>query len=460
MPKPSRRASPSLAAFLSFLWPGLGQLYLRRRYVALVFALPMGVVLIWAVLQLSNGALWFAAAMLGSDYALTIVLLAVVVGLWRAASIVYAFLDRSRVRTASVRDRIVLAVLLVAVVGVHGAVAVNAWSVRDFDIQVASNQFADASQDPSSPDPSSPDPTALASGTPIPYQVEAGITPSPLAHRVTFLLTGLDFTAGRGHALNDTLLVVSLNTQTGEVAMISIPRDTTLFPLYWGGFSKIKINALQTYVRNHWVISGDGPMTTLTKELGYLVGVPMNYYAQIDMDGFTKLIDIVGGVDVINPKALADSYYGSWHEPAGPIHLDGKNALIYVRSRHSAGDNDYGRAGRQQDVMIAVAKKLTSPSMLPNFQQILSQAGKSIQTNFPLDSVKDYSSLLAQFSSGSVAKCVLGPPYSWHPADSTTNGAYTSNLKMYLVANLSVQYFGSESRYYGQKGVVPAPCAS
>ena len=456
-----RRVSPSLAALLSFLWPGLGQLYVRRRYAALLFALPMFLVLIWAALQLIHGAFWFAAAMLGSDYALTIAVLAVAVGLWRAASMLYAFFDRPRVRAASKWDRLALAVLLIAVVGVQGTVAVNALAVRDFDLQVASNQFADTSPAPSIDAPGATPSTSGPVSSPIPYQVEPGVTPAPLLHRVTVLLTGLDFTAGRDHALNDTLLLVSLDTQTGKVAMISVPRDTADFPLYWGGTAAVtlKINAMQTYIRNHWLFPPDPPMTALTKEIGYLVGIPVNYYAQINMDGFVQLIDLVGGVDVINPTALSDPYYGTWHEPAGPIHLDGKNALIYVRSRHSVGGSDWARAGRQQDVLVALVKKLASPSMVLQFQQVLGLAGNAIQTNFPLDTVKDYSQFLEGFSSASVSGCVLGPPYSWLPATSTTGGSSTSRLNLDKVADLSVQLFGADSRYYGQKGVVPAPCA-
>ncbi len=93
------------------------------------------------------------------------------------------------------------------------------------------------------------------------------------------------------------------------------------------------------------------------------------------------------------------------------------------------------------------------------FQQVLGLAGNAIQTNFPLDTVKDYSQFLEGFSSASVSGCVLGPPYSWLPATSTTGGSSTSRLNLDKVADLSVQLFGADSRYYGQKGVVPAPCA-
>jgi polyisoprenyl-teichoic acid--peptidoglycan teichoic acid transferase len=327
--------------------------------------------------------------------------------------------------------------------------------VSDFDRRIASNDFSQ-NTDGTSVDASGPN------GTPIPYYVEPGVTPAPLAHRVTILLTGVDFMAGRDHALNDTLLVVSLDTDAGQVAMISVPRDTAGFPLYYGGTSSptMKINSIQTYVRNHWLRSPDPPMTTLTKEIGYLIGIPVNYYAQIDMDGFVQLIDLVGGVDVVNPTALADDpFYPGWQEPAGPIHLDGKNALIYVRSRDTPGSNDYYRDSRQQDVLIALEKKLANPGMAPQFQQVLGLAGKLIQTNFPLETVKDYTPYVAKFTSGPVLRCVLGQPYSYYVPRSTT-GVSTTRLNMDLVANLSVQYFGTESRYYGQAGVAPAPCQS
>ncbi len=454
----SRRNSPSLAAFLSFVWPGLGQLYQRQHRAALVFAVPAVIVLLWAVLQLIHGPVWFALAMLGSDYALTIALLAVLVGIWRGLSILHAFVASVGRHSPSRTERGILAILLVAVLAVHGVVAANALAVFNFDRQIASNDFPQTSPDPQAD--SSGFPSEVPGMTSIPYDVEPGNTPDPSSHRITVLLTGVDFQTGRSHALNDTLLVVSLDTETGQSAMISVPRDTTGYPLYWGGTGQVKINAFQTYIRNHWIKAPDLPMTALEKEIGFLVGIPVNYYAQIDMDGFKELINLVGGVDVVNPKPLADPYYGNWHQPAGPIHLDGKNALIYVRSRHSAGDNDYGRSSRQQDVLIALAKKLASPAMALKLQQVLGLAGGAIQTNFPMGTMKDYLSFLEDFTSAAVSRCVLGPPYSWHPDSSTTGGAWTSQLKLDKVANLSVQLFGTESRYYGQKGVVPAPCAS
>ena len=130
-------------------------------------------------------------------------------------------------------------------------------------------------------------------------------------------------------------------------------------------------------------------------------------------------------------------------------------------NERDAGDDDTGhRAGRQQQLLTALAKKIASPSGIGRLPKLLSLASKIIQTNFPLNTAKDYVTLIRQIGSGDITNCVLGPPYDYHPATNLTKGAWTSRLMIPLVAGLSVQLFGSDSTYYGMEGVVPAPCAS
>jgi LCP family protein required for cell wall assembly len=273
--------------------------------------------------------------------------------------------------------------------------------------------------------------------------------------RLTIVLIGTDFIAGRNHALTDTLMLVSVNLDTRAVAMVSVPRDTAGFPLYFGGSvtAKSKINALAKAVSSGSLKSPDSPMMTVANEVGYLVGVKPDYYAAIDMAGFISVVDLVGGVDVNNPRVLNDPFTCTY-VPAGKVHFDGAQALRYVRSREST--NDYYRAGRQQIVMMALRQKLATPAILPKLGNLLSVASKSIATNFPLNTVKDYVDTAEHVTS--ISHCVLGPPYNYSPSLSTTGGTYTSRLKLDRVANLSVYLFGADSRYYGQAGVSPAGC--
>ena len=105
---------------------------------------------------------------------------------------------------------------------------------------------------------------------------------------------------------------------------------------------------------------------------------------------------------------------------------------------------------------MALEKKMATPAMLPKLGSLLALAGKSIATNFPLKTAKNYVAIAEHPSS--ISHCVLGPPYDYHPDSSLTNGTWTSRLTLSQVANLSVYLFGTDSRYYGQAGVVPAPC--
>jgi anionic cell wall polymer biosynthesis LytR-Cps2A-Psr (LCP) family protein len=139
--------------------------------------------------------------------------------------------------------------------------------------------------------------------------------------------------------------------------------------------------------------------------------------------------------------------------PVGQHTLDGRNALAYVRSRFSAGDNDFNRSRRQQQVLLALREKLTRPEMLARIPTLFELAGKTVRTNFPADRVSEMVELAKQIDNDEVFTAVLGPPYALHPPSETTGGIYTLKLDMAKMAKLSIKLFGSESAYAQQ----PAP---
>jgi len=157
----------------------------------------------------------------------------------------------------------------------------------------------------------------------------------------------------------------------------------------------------------------------------------------------------------VNPRTIDDPSTGT-EVPAGPVYLDGENALKYVRSREGAGDSDYTRAGRQQDVLVALERKMLTPAVLPRLGTLISLAGQDIATDFPLETARDYVPDIQGITT--VSQCVLGPPYSVHPDMSLTGGTWTSQLDLDLVGGLSVFYFGRDSHYYGLPGIEPADC--
>jgi LCP family protein required for cell wall assembly len=274
--------------------------------------------------------------------------------------------------------------------------------------------------------------------------------------RVTILFTGVDAAPSRSEHLYDSIMVVSYDQATNSVQMVSVPRDSASFPFYFGGVDSAttKINSLPTYVRNGWIKSPDSPYITLVKQVSYLVGIPINYYAVMDLNGFTRMIDIVGGIDVVNASVIADPTYdwldghvGLFYLAAGPQHLVGKTALAYVRSRHGANNSDWKRASRQQEVLVALLHKMAQPSQLLKLPSLISTIGSSVTTTFPADKVADYVALGQDVPSKNFSQVVLGPPYSMTGISGSTSSTCLINAK---VAALSIQLCGKDSTWYGK----------
>jgi LCP family protein required for cell wall assembly len=283
-------------------------------------------------------------------------------------------------------------------------------------------------------------------------------TPS-IDSRVTILFTGVDAAAGRTETLYDSIMVVSYDPKTNSIEMVSVPRDSASFPMYFGNHPVVpvttRINSLPTYVHNGWVQSPDSPYMTLVKEVSYLVGIPINYYAVMDLDGFVKMIDAVGGIDVVNPSPINDPSYATpagqvigFKLAAGPQHLDGDQALAYVRSRHGADNSDWARSSRQQQVLVALLHKMAQPSEILALPGLISTLGSSVTTTFPANQVADYVAIGQNVPSQNIHEVVLGPPYTI-TGTSTVNAA--SCLVNAKVAALSIQLFGADSLWYGKK---------
>jgi LCP family protein required for cell wall assembly len=408
------------------LWPGLGQLYAGRRLLAVVFAIPAVVAVAVVFYEAREGATVLAARFLDPAFAWAAFVAVVGFGLWRLLSVIHAFVVGNRESTARTGERSVLVILLLLIVASHAAGAVYLWSAHD----IGTNTFGGGNAN---------DETAVVPVT---------------GSRTTILLTGLDQFSTRSEQLYDSIMVVSLDKATNRVAMVSVPRDTAGFPFYWGGTSKIKINALPTYVRNGWISSPDQPFPTLVKEVGYLVGVPINYYATMNLANFMTMIDMVGGIDIDNPAAISDPTY-DWLDgspygftlAAGRQHLDGRHALAYARSRHGSGNSDYARAGRQQQLLVALEQKMATPSVVINLPSWTQQAGSLIRTDFPAAQVADMVAAGQKIPADNFDRYVLGPPYS---VSSATATASTSCLMLDKVAPLSIKLFGQDSRYYGK----------
>jgi LCP family protein required for cell wall assembly len=422
------------------VWPGLGHLYTRRSRAAALFALPVLAVALLFIASAMQGLAHMAVLMITPSSALTIFVLVVLIGIWRLVSIADSMLGlgvRSPWRHG--RTARTFATLAAIVLVSHLAIGYVAWAFYDASSRIFTSDGASQA--------------AKASGSDE-LQVTPQTTPVSPTARINILLLGVDSAEHRTESLTDTLMVVSIDPVSGEVAMMSFPRDISNFEMPNGQIYHGKINSLMTYARTHPQQFPDGPLPTVMSELSYLLGAPIHYFAALDLEGFKRMIDLVGGVTVDNPRAIDDPRYDWLYSSkfgfflsAGVHTLDGTTALAYVRSRQGIGDTDFSRARRQQQVLLALRDKLIKPEMITRIPAILNVAADTISTNFPADRIGEMVDLATRTTQAAITQVVLGPPYAIHPPNSTTGGTYTLKLDMARMAKFSIKIFGHESRY-------------
>jgi anionic cell wall polymer biosynthesis LytR-Cps2A-Psr (LCP) family protein len=164
------------------------------------------------------------------------------------------------------------------------------------------------------------------------------------------------------------------------------------------------------------------------------------------------MITAVGGVTVDNPKPIDDPAYGGWtdgrpigfHLSAGIHELDGPTALAYARSRKGTGDNDFTRARRQQQLLVALGRKLSDPSMFPRIPEILSAAKDTVRTNVPPEELQLLLDVASSVRDDGIRKIVLGPPYAVNVPNTSM---YLLKFDQARLERISVELFGAESRY-------------
>lgn len=435
---------------LSFLWPGLGQLYAGNRRLAAIFAVPALLLLLLVAYELRQGPFVFAARFVDPAFSRTAAALVILFGAWRLAAVVHAFVGETGQISRRQLDRAV-AVALVAVIAVSHLGA-------GFLLAEASNttERIFASPNPSAIDLTLPSQVPGDSNGPGPNATPLH-TPS-IDGRVTILFTGYDSAPGRGETLYDSQMIVSYDPKSNSVQMLSMPRDATSFPMYYGRHPVVpvtlRLNSIPTNAsKGAFPGDPDSPYMTLVNEDSYLAGIQIDYYAAMDLNGFVKMIDTVGGIDVVNPVAINDNLYATpggtiigFHLAAGPQHLNGDQALAYVRSRKSPGDNDFGRSSRQQQVLIALLHKMAQPDQLLNLPSLITTVGSSVTTNFPANQVADYIAVGQNVPSENFTHVVLDPSSGY--SEYLPNGALC--LFNSALATESIKLFGADSLWYGK----------
>ncbi len=229
--------------------------------------------------------------------------------------------------------------------------------------------------------------------------------------RVNLMLLGGDAGDGRDGLRTDTTMVVSINTQTGDTVLFSLPRNLENMPFprsspmhdYWPdgydcGYSNgCILNSIygfgQTHADDYPSNVVDPGAAALGESVGAALGLDIDYFLMVDLLGFERLIDALGGIDIdVGPERVpigGTDFYGNdqpewrieeWIE-AGEQHLDGRGALWFSRSRWRS--DDYERMERQRCVVNAVVVQANPTNVLANYLDLASTAEDIITTDVP-----------------------------------------------------------------------------
>jgi polyisoprenyl-teichoic acid--peptidoglycan teichoic acid transferase len=258
---------------------------------------------------------------------------------------------------------------------------------------------ASASPSPSPSVVPTVEPTATPSPTPEPTATPIPIDQAMLARRFTVLVAGADTSESRRAGgledwNTDALMVISVSADKSQITILSLPRDTVDIPMADGSIYHRKVNGIAQRLG----------MPVLRDAMATLLGVPIDRYIRMDMDGFAWMVDAVGGIDVDVKTRIADYGIHLFLQP-GPAHFNGAQALAFSRTR---ADSDYGRAARQQQVMVALARKWLDPGV----EALLSSVRLlgSLQTDINLGELSTLLEIGRRSASAEVNGTVLKPP--------------------------------------------------
>ena len=182
---------------------------------------------------------------------------------------------------------------------------------------------------------------------------------------ISVLLLGIDRQGGE-QGRSDSMIVMTLNPETDEGAMLSIPRDTKTDIVGRGVRDKI----------NHAYAFGGAEMAMDSVEA--LLDIPIDYVVEADMDAFTEIIDTLGGITVMNNFAFSTDGYTF---PIGEVELNGESALSYARMRYEDPNGDFGRQERQRAVVTAIVEKGRTDFSVDTVTRLLEVAGNHAKTN-------------------------------------------------------------------------------
>jgi LCP family protein required for cell wall assembly len=466
----SRLAHPISSAAFSTLLPGLGQLIGGRRKRGLALMLPAVLVVAAVAALAARSRADLFGLLVQPAFLWTLVAVDFGILAWRLYAVIDAYqlarMAQAPATPAGVGVAVGISFLLLVTTVPHALAA--SYGLQTVD--VLSTVFRDNPEPtvalvpepprhPSVPPAvlptgttAPPDTTPTASGpaaptTTLPGSFTGGLLPpltvpdptleapphgQPLeeqVRRITILLAGADAGPGRRGFRTDSIMVASFDTVNKKAVLFGIPRNLSWVPLPKWMEDRFDeeckcfpepINHLYGRTKT-WTGTFreevDPGMAALREVLEEILGVYIDYYVLVDMKGFVRLVDALGGVTVYVTAPLHDRVSpveedAEWIEievDPGRQHLNGHEALAYVRSR--SGSSDYNRMSRQRCVLSALAAGADPLKVLARFDRIADAVKRSVTTDIRLALLPELARLAAELEADDIATVGFVPNY-------------------------------------------------
>ena len=450
------------AAVLSMVLPGLGQLRLgarRRGWLLVVVGLSVAAAGAWAASNAGAVAAWLIRPdalpwVLSGNLVLLVFRLAAAVDAYRLGTRPQAIPVLPRGGLAVVGTVAAVTGLLAVIAAPHALVAYA--TVRTAEVVDAVFVADGVMPPPPLPPPPLPSPPPPPAGPPSPEAEEQLPPQAPVERpeppaledlprvpdnpwlaeeRLTVAVLGSDAGPGRAGSRLDTLLVGSLDTVTGRTVMVSIDRYLADFPLpdhlaelyadncpqgegwrYLNALYTCGLERIDEELAELYPDTADPAASAVTDTLATLLDIPIDHYAVVDMAGFVRVVDALGGVElelseevtVRMSPASDDAEWRTFTLGSGRQVLTGEEAMAYVRLRGAGGDRV--RMDRQRCFVAGALASVDAPSLLRGFPAIADAIEQHVATDVPVARLPALLQLLLQLDLGPVAGQGFGPP--------------------------------------------------
>lgn len=259
-----------------------------------------------------------------------------------------------------------------------------------------------------------------------------------------------------GAQLTDSIMIISLDQKTGDIAMLSLPRDLKASSTCT---ATGKINEI--YWCNN--IEGDDEKAganALTEEVSSILDIDFQYYAHLNWGSLVQIVDTLGGINVTLDEDIQDYYYtGAVFEAGVPYTINGGQALGLARARHGTTGGDFSRGASQQKILIGIKDKALEKRLsIPEILSLASTLGDNLRTNFSVDEMKTLAHIATAYDLSNMRQVSLIEPEKFMTTGEINGISYvipiggTSNYTR--IQEYVAKLFSSDPRVYEEPSIL------